>query len=142
MAYEFLGILAPIPLSSYKRGQSLPARFALGDASGEPIDDAEATALADACLAQVALDGVVMGCVTYDTESDSFQYDLKLPKSLEPGSDTIAALVTADGEVVNDETLVIAVRKLGSAPPARLFRVSPGCLLRRRGFGLPAATVP
>jgi hypothetical protein len=111
VGYEFLGYLSPMPLSSYRRGQTLPVRFQLGDATGTPIDDAEAATLANECVAQVTLDGVVAGCVTYDMESNSFQYDLKLPKSLDPGSHTIAVLVTIDGGVVNNDSVVITVRK-------------------------------
>lgn len=111
VGYEFLGYLAPIPLSSYKRGQTLPVRFQLGDASGTPIADADAAGLAGECSARVTLDGVVVGCATYDEESSTFQYDLKLPKNLSPGSHTIAVLVTIDGGVVNEESLVVTVRK-------------------------------
>lgn len=111
VAYRFLGFLEPIPQTTIKRGATLPVRFQLGDANGTPLDDAEAAALADACLVTVTLDGASQGCAAYSPESNTFQLDLKLPKSLIPGSHTVGVRASAGGTVVNDERVTIAVKK-------------------------------
>jgi hypothetical protein len=111
VAYRFLGFLEPIPQTTIKRGATMPVRFRLGDASGTPLDDAEAAALADTCLVAVTLDGAVKGCATYNPVSNTFQFDLRLPKNLTPGSHTVGVQVSAAGTVVNNETVTITVKK-------------------------------
>ena len=110
VAYRFLGFLDPLPQTTIKRGATMPVRFRVGDANGTPLDDAQAAALADTCLAAVTLDAAVKGCATYDPDSNTFQFDLKLPKSLTPGSHAVGVRVSAAGTVVNDETVTIVVK--------------------------------
>jgi hypothetical protein len=112
VAYDFLGYLQPISRTSYKRGSTIPVRFRLGDASGAPISDAAATALlSPTCLVHVTLDGQVLGCVGYNPDSDTFQYDLKTTKALSAGEHTIAIRVTtASGDVLNTDSMTVLLR--------------------------------
>ncbi|GAA1797569.1 choice-of-anchor Q domain-containing protein [Agromyces neolithicus] len=112
VAYDFLGFLQPIPQSSVKRGATLPVRFQLGDASGDPIPDAAAAALlAPTCLVHVTLDGAVKGCARYNAVSDTFQFDLKLPKAQSRGEHMVGIRVTtAGGDTVNTDATAIFVR--------------------------------
>jgi CSLREA domain-containing protein len=112
--FNFLGFLQPIPQSSYKRGSTIPVRFRLGDASGARIADADAQALiAPVCLVRVTLDGTERGCVTYDPVLDTFQYDLKTPKTLAPGNHTVGIRVSApDGSgVVNSDSTTVVIKR-------------------------------
>ena len=47
----------------------------------------------------------------YNPVSNTFQFDLKLPKSLTPGSHAVGVQVSAAGTVVNNETVAIIVKK-------------------------------
>jgi Tol biopolymer transport system component len=111
---QFLGFLAPIPQSAYKRGSTIPVKVRLGDASGKPIPDATALALlAPTCHVQVTLDGVVKGCASYDQLSDTFQFDLKTAKSVAAGTHAVGIRVTAlDGSgVLNTESTPVVIKK-------------------------------
>ena len=78
VGYDFGGFLQPLPQSSYKRGSTIPVRFQLGDASGQPISDGAAAALlSPTCLVFVTLDGQTKGCATYNAVSNTFQFDVK-----------------------------------------------------------------
>lgn len=113
VSYDFLGFLQPMPRSSYQRGATIPVRFALGDAAGTPISDADAAALlVPPCLVRVTLDGVDRGCATYNATGNFFQLDLKTTKGLAKGTHTIGVQVrAADGSgLVNSETITILLR--------------------------------
>jgi hypothetical protein len=114
VSYNFLGLLQPIPQPRYARGSTIPVRFRLGDASGAPISDADAQSLlSPVCLVKVTLDGTDMGCATYDPASNTFQFDLKTPKSLSPGSHTIGIRISAaDGSgVVNSDAKTVLIKR-------------------------------
>lgn len=113
MGYQFLGFLQPIPQSNYKRGSTIPVKFRLGDATGAPISDTAAEALVSpVCLVKVTLDGAVKGFATYNAITDTFQYDLKTPKTIAAGPHTIGIQVTAPGgtAVVNRDATTIAIK--------------------------------
>jgi FG-GAP repeat len=80
-------------------GAAVPVRFALTDAGGAPIPDAEALALAAACAVRVRLDDEAPGCAKYDASSDRFTYILKTPPSLSPGTHDVALEVVLPGGV-------------------------------------------
>lgn len=110
--YAFLGFLEPTPEGTVKRGSTLPVRFSLGGASGATIADADAAAMASACLVEVTFDGVVRGCATYDPGSNIFQVDLKTAKTLVAGPHTLGIRVrVAAGDVVNTDAVTIVVKK-------------------------------
>jgi len=114
VAYGFLGFLAPIPQSTYKRGSTIPVRFRLGDAAGKPLPDASAQALVAApCHVVVTFDGQVQGCTSYNPTSHVFQFDVKTAKSLPPGSHAVGIRVTAvDGSgVLNTNSTSVLIKK-------------------------------
>ena len=85
VGYKFLGFLSPIPKSSYKVGSTIPAKFTLGDNAGTKIPDAVAQALVASCKVKVGLD-TATGCASYNASSDTFQFDVKVPKNTSAGS--------------------------------------------------------
>jgi hypothetical protein len=109
--YAFLGFLEPVPQASYKRGSTIPLKFRLGSASGAPLADADAASLVASCLVEVTLDGAVQGCAGYVPTSDTFKFDVKIPKNVAPGSHTIGIRVSATGGVVNEATTTITLKK-------------------------------
>ena len=112
VGYDFGGFLQPVPQSSYKRGSTIPVRFQLGDASGQPISDEAAAALiSPTCLVFVTLDGQTKGCATYNATSNTFQFDVKTSKALASGTHTVGILVrTADGDIVNTDSTTVRLR--------------------------------
>lgn len=112
VAYDFLGFLEPVTRTTYKKGSTLPVRFRLGDASGSPIGDSAAAALLQpACLVHVTFDGAVLGCASYNADSDTFQYDVKTAKTIVSGAHTIGIRVSgAGGGVVNTDAMTVQMR--------------------------------
>ena len=112
VAYDFLGFLQPVPQSSYKRGSTIPARFQLGDASGLPISDqAAGSLLSPTCRVFVTLDGQTKGCATYNSVTNTFQFDVKTSKSTAAGTHTIGILVKSTaGDVVNTDSTTVKLR--------------------------------
>ena len=113
VAFNFLGFRQPLPQASHKRGSTIPVKFSLGDADGTPISDTAAQALlAPVCLVEITLDGQEKGCAAYDADTNTFQYDLKTPKTLAPGDHAVGIRVSApDGSgVVNADSITVAIR--------------------------------
>jgi hypothetical protein len=111
---NFLGFLEPIPQSSHKAGSTIPVRFKLGDAAGATLADADAQALImPVCRVKVTLDGAEAGCATYDPDSDTFQYDMKTPKTLASRNHTVGIRVSApdDTGVVNNDSTTVAIKR-------------------------------
>ena len=112
VAYGFSGFLQPIPQSSYKRASTIPVRFQLQDASGSPISDQAAGALlSPACRVMVTFDGQAKGCASYNSRSNTFQFDLKTSKASTAGLHTVGILVTtALGDVLNSQSAQVRLR--------------------------------
>jgi hypothetical protein len=114
VAFNFLGFLEPLPQASIKRGSTVPVKFRLGDAAGQPISDAAAQALiAPTCFVRITFDGVDQpACAAYDTQSNRFQYDLKTSRTTAPGSHAIGIRVSApDGSgVLNVDSITVLIR--------------------------------
>jgi hypothetical protein len=65
-----------------------------------------------ACLVQVTLDGVIQGCATYDPVANTFQADVKTPKTMTAGAHVIAVRVrVAGGAVVNTDGVTFQAKK-------------------------------
>jgi CSLREA domain-containing protein len=98
--YQIIGLLSPAPSSKWKHGQTVPIKFALADASGEQIPDADALELLDApCRVTFSADGVqtsTASCVKYDVTKDQYVYNWKLDDS-GPGAETITVAVSYPG---------------------------------------------
>ena len=112
--YRFVGPFSPIPLSTYKVGSTIPVKFALADASGTRLSDAVARSLvASPCKVKVSLGSGTKNCVAYNATTDTFQYNLKVPKNLPAGSYKIFIEVSApDGTgVVNRESIGVYIRR-------------------------------
>jgi FG-GAP repeat protein len=89
-------------------GSAVPLRFALTDAAGTPIADADALALAADCRVRILLDGIAPGCARYDATANRFEYVLKTPKTLTPGKHTVTIqVVFTGGTSSTDVPLVI-----------------------------------
>jgi hypothetical protein len=105
--YNFLGFLSPIPQLSYKVGSTIPVKFMLADAAGTRILDRDAQALASQCKVEVLFSGgtPANNCASYNATTDTFQFNLKIPKRLASGDYTISVEVSApdDSGVVNKE---------------------------------------
>jgi hypothetical protein len=112
VAYGFSGFLQPVPQTSYKRGSNIPVRFQLRDASGQSISDAAAASLlSPSCLVSVTVDGQVKGCTAYNSVSNTFQFDVKTPKSIAAGDHSVGILVkSADGDILNTNAMTVRLR--------------------------------
>ncbi len=82
VSYLFLGFFSPLPKEEVKGGSTVPVKFALADANGVRIPDAEAQAIADACEARIFFTAgdPVPNCIGYDAGADLFHFNLKTPK--------------------------------------------------------------
>jgi hypothetical protein len=112
VAYEFLGFLTPFPLSSYQRGSTIPVRFQLGDASGQPIsNDAAAALLSPECRVFATLDDAEAPCARYDSGSKTFHAAVKTTMQLTSGEHDIGILVlSAAGDPVNTDAVTVMLR--------------------------------
>jgi hypothetical protein len=111
--YHFLGFTAP-GTSTYSAGSTVIVRLKLGNVTGQPITDAEGSALASACGVKVALDGIgTARCATYDALHDEFRGLVSLPRSLTTGPYGIVARVLAGVTELNVETTTVSVRGTG-----------------------------
>ena len=112
--YGFTGFLSPIPQSSYIAGSTIPVKFGLTNAAGARISDAAAQALvASPCKVKVSFNSGTKNCAAYNATTDTFQFDVKTPKSLASGRYNIVVEVSApDGSgVVNSETVRVNIRR-------------------------------
>ena len=112
--YGFTGFLSPIPQSSYIAGSTIPVKFGLTNAAGARISDAAAQALvASPCKVKVSFNSGTKNCAAYNATTDTFQFDVKTPKSLASGLYNIVVEVSApDGSgVVNSETVRVNIRR-------------------------------
>jgi hypothetical protein len=112
VAYDFLGFLTPFPLSSYQRGSTIPVRFQLGDASGQPIsNDAAAALLSPECLVFATLDGAAATCALYEPGSNTFHAAVKTTKQLARGEHDVGILVLSTaGDPVNTDAITVMLR--------------------------------
>ena len=114
VAFNFLGFQSPIPQSSYKRGSTIPVKFALANAAGAKLSDAAAQALiSPVCLVKITLDDVEQpGCASYNAAIDIFQYDLKSSKTLSAGNHSLAIKVSAPNGsgIVNTNAVTIVIK--------------------------------
>jgi hypothetical protein len=103
VAYEFGSFLSPLG-ATHKAGSTVPLRFALTDANGVAIPDAEAQALAAACGVRIFFSGgdPSPNCASYNAGSNRFQLNLKLPAA-SSGVQTITVKVF-DGLVLLNES--------------------------------------
>lgn len=87
--------------------------FALGNAAGTPIIDAEAQTLASTCKVQVFFTGgdPVPNCATYDMTTDTFIFKLKTSKDLPSGLYALTVKVFAGTAAVNTESVQINLRR-------------------------------
>ena len=103
VSYVFLGFFPPLHKDEANAGSTIPVKFALADANGVRIPDAEAQAIATACEARIFFTAgdPSPNCARYDAGANTFHFNLKTPKSA-AGLETITARVF-DGVVVINE---------------------------------------
>jgi hypothetical protein len=103
VGYLFAGFSAPLPTSTVKSGRTLPLKFQLQDASGQPISDEDAQALvSSSCQIAIILvkpAGPVPGCPSYDPISKQFQLNVKTTASMN-GENGVSVTVTVGTTVV------------------------------------------
>jgi hypothetical protein len=110
LEFNFLGFLPPIPnKSSFKAGSTIAVKFRLGDANGTPILKSDAQALASACDVQIFFTGgnPSPNCASYD--GNAFHFNLDTAKGLAPGTYAITVKVFVGGNLVNTESVDIAI---------------------------------
>jgi YVTN family beta-propeller protein len=94
--YKILGFASPPPGSTWKAGQTVPVKFALGNANNDRISDSEAASLlSPACMVKVSASGPqpqAPTCVKYNKPTHQFTYNLALRKPT--GLETITVTVT------------------------------------------------
>jgi hypothetical protein len=111
VAYELLGFFPPATHAKWKPGKTVPVTFALADANGARISDAEARSLlAPTCRVTFRVSGAqtLSACPTYDATANQFVYTWKL--GLGTGPATIAASVSYPGTSTETKlTLAITI---------------------------------
>ena len=71
---------------------------------------ATAQSLVSACRAKVGLD-TATGCASYDTRTDTFQFDVKIPKATSVGTRQVAVEVrVTDNTIVHTAVTAVAIR--------------------------------
>jgi hypothetical protein len=112
VAYNFLGFLPPMPYEHVKAGSTIPLRFRLGNAAGEPIPDAEALALVASCSVRIQFTGgdPVPGCASYSSGPDRFDFKLKTAKGL-TGPHHVTVVVVDGAVVINSEPSSVFVMR-------------------------------
>jgi len=103
VGYTFGGFTAPLPKSSVKAGSTLPVKFQLQDANGQPISDTEAQSLlSPSCKIAIIVvkpAGAVSGCPTYNTTLKQFQFNLRTTSAMK-GANGVSITVTIGGTIV------------------------------------------
>jgi uncharacterized repeat protein (TIGR01451 family) len=110
VGYNVLGFFSPLPKDTYKAGATIPVKFALADAAGTRISDADAQAIALSCSAKVRLDSGAPGCATYNPTTDTFQFNLNTPKNLSKGTHTITLDVFAGTSIVSTKSTATTIK--------------------------------
>jgi hypothetical protein len=105
-----LGFFSPLPKDTYKAGATIPVKFALADAAGTRISDADAQAIASSCSAKVRLDSGTPGCAIYDPTTDTFQFNLKTSKNLSKGTHTITLDVFVGANLVSTKSTTTTIK--------------------------------
>jgi hypothetical protein len=98
VGYKLLGFYSPVPNSKWKQGQTVPVKFALADANGVRISDAEAQGLlSPTCRVMFSATGAqtASACTKYDTTNHQFIYNWKLGQ--QTGNVTIGITVSYPG---------------------------------------------
>jgi hypothetical protein len=103
VGYKFGGFTSPLPKSIINTGSTLPVKFQLQNASGQPISDAEAQSLVspvcEIAIILVKPAGAVSGCPTYSAMLKQFQFNLKTTSAMK-GANGVSITVTIGGTVV------------------------------------------
>ena len=104
--------LSPPLKAKFKAGSSIPVKFTLTGAEGQPITAALAAQITADCGVTVALNIQAPVCATYDAAKDIFIATLRSPKSLSIGSTVpITITVTLDTTVIATGSTTITVVK-------------------------------
>ena len=93
-------------------GSSIPVVFALNDAGGNPIPDADASALAANCSVKISFSGApgTVVCATYDANEHRFHGSVNTAKSLDPNAYQLTVQVMAGGVVVTTSSTNVRIR--------------------------------
>jgi hypothetical protein len=108
VGYKFGGFTSPLPKSIINTGSTLPVKFQLQNASGQPISDADAQSLVSpVCKIAIILvkpAGAVSGCPTYSAMLKQFQFNLKTTSAMK-GANGVSITVAIGGTIVNATTV-------------------------------------
>jgi hypothetical protein len=97
--YQILGFFSPVPMSKWKAGQTVPVKVALGDAAGNRLSDAAASALAADCRVVFSAAGAQTKadqCMKYAPNHDQFVFNWKIAKR-GTGEATVTVTVSYPG---------------------------------------------
>jgi hypothetical protein len=101
--------LAPPNKTIFKAGSTIPVKFQLTGANGNPIPDSVAAGLG--CTVKVAFNTRTPVCASYNATSDQFQANLPTPANLMHGSsNTITITVTVGTTVVATSTVTVTAK--------------------------------
>jgi cysteine-rich repeat protein len=89
--------LSPPTKSQFKAGSTIPVKFQLTGANGQPISATLAAQLSSACAAKVAFDGQPAVCAVYDPTQNFFQANLNTPKNLTVGNSIQITITVKSG---------------------------------------------
>jgi hypothetical protein len=102
VGYRFGGFASPLPKSTVNSGSTLPVKFQLENAAGQPISNSEAQSLVSpSCKIAIILvkGGPVSACPTYSSSAKQFQLNLKITSAMK-GANGLYVTVTVGGTVV------------------------------------------
>lgn len=102
VGYRFGGFTSPLPKSTVNSGGTLPVKFQLQNAAGQPISNAEAQSLVSP-LCKIAIilvrGGPVASCPTYSSTLKQFQFNLKTTNAMK-GANGVSITVTIGTTIV------------------------------------------
>ena len=104
--------LSPPTKTKFKAGSTVPVKFTLTGAGGQPIPADLAAQLSSSCGATVTLAAQTPVCAVYDPAKGTFIATVKSPKTLTIGSLVpITITVTVDGTTIATGATTITVVK-------------------------------
>jgi hypothetical protein len=102
--------LSPPAKTQFKAGSTIPTKFQLTGANGQPITATLAAQLSSACAVKVAFDAQPAVCAVYDPTQNFFQANLNTPKNLAVG--TVVPITI---------TVKVGTTTIGTGPPLSIL---------------------
>lgn len=102
--------LSPTNKSMFQPGSTIPVKFQITGANGQPIPASLAASLG--CSVSVSFNGGKLVCATYNSKTNSFEADITTPKSLTSGTKypIVITVVAKDGTKVASSTVTVTAK--------------------------------